>query len=133
MIVLEPYLFKGFYEYDPDLGFRVRAHSPAFGQGAITNRFGFNDQDYPLQKTPGIYRVLVIGDSFAWAGGQEGNYTTVLERQLENHHGYHRVDIINAGYPMTHTGEQFAMLKKYGLQYHPDLVILGFFIGNLWH
>ena len=129
MIVLEPYLFKGFYEYDPDLGFRVRAYYPV-DQGTMTNKFGFNDHDYPLQKTPGIYRILVVGDSFGWAGGREGNYTAVLERQLENHYGYHRIDIINAGYPMTHTAEQLVMLKKYGLQYHPDLVILGFFVGN---
>ena len=129
MIVLEPYLFKGFYEYDPDLGFQVRAYYPV-GQGTITNRFGFNDHDYPLQKTSGIYRILVVGDSFGWVGGQEGNYTAMLERQLDNHYGYHRIDIINTGYPMTQTAEQLVMLKKYGLQYHPDLVILGFFVGN---
>jgi len=129
MIVLEPYLFKGLYEYDPDLGFRVRAYYPV-DQGTVTNKFGFNDRDYPLQKTPGVYRILVVGDSFDWAGGQEGNYTALLERQLDNHYGYHRIDIINAGYPMTHTAEQLVMLKKYGLQYHPDLVILGFFVGN---
>ena len=129
MIVLEPYLFKGLYEYDPDLGFQVRAYYPV-GQGTITNRFGFNDHDYPLQKTPGIYRILVVGDSFGWVGGREGNYTAMLERQLDNHYGYHRIDIINTGYPMTQTAEQLVMLKKYGLQYHPDLVILGFFVGN---
>jgi hypothetical protein len=38
--------------------------------------------------------------------------------------------VINAGYPGTHTGEQLALLKKYGLQYQPDLVVLGFFVGN---
>ena len=129
MIVLEPYLFKGFYEYDPDLGFRVRAYYP-MDQGTITNKFGFNDDDYPLQKTPGIYKILVVGDSFGWAGGREGNYTAILERQLENHCGYHRIDVINSGYLMTQTAEQLVMLKKYGLQYHPDLVILGFFVGN---
>jgi len=129
MIVLEPYLFKGFYEYDPDLGFRVRAHY-RIDRGSITNQFGFNDHDYPLQKTPGVYRILVLGDSFGWAGGQEGNYTALLEQQLDKHYGYHRIDIINAGYPMTHTAEQLVILKKFGLQYHPDLVILGFFVGN---
>ena len=129
MIVLEPYLFKGLYEYDPDLGFRVRAYYPV-DQGTMTNKFGFNDHDYPLQKTPGVYRILFVGDSFGWAGGQEGNYTALLERQLDNHYGYHRIDVINSGYPMTHTAEQLVILKKYGLQYHPDLVILGFFVGN---
>ena len=129
MIVFEPYLFKGFYEYDPDLGFRVRAHAPNF-DGTVTNRFGFNDRDYPLQKTPGVFRMLVVSDSFNWAGGLEGNYTAILERMFEQRDGAHKVDVINAGYSMTHTGEQLAMLKKFGLQYNPDLVVLGFFVGN---
>ncbi|GEM_PF-4633324 len=36
MIVFDPYLFKGFYEYDPDLGFRVRPYAPSF-DGTLTN------------------------------------------------------------------------------------------------
>ncbi len=128
MIVLEPYLFRGFYEYDPDLGFRVRAYSPG-ADGILTNRFGFNDRDYPLEKTPGTFRMLVVGDSFNWVGGREGNYTALLRRMFELRDGY-RVEVINVGYPMTHTGEQLAMLEKYGLQYNPDLVVLGFFVGN---
>src|SRR5262245_38145103 len=39
MIVLEPYLFNGFYQYEPDIGFRVRTNA----RGA--NQFGFNDRD----------------------------------------------------------------------------------------
>jgi hypothetical protein len=124
MIVLEPYIFKGFYEYDRELGFKVRSHVNG------TNRFGFNDRDYSLTKPEGIVRVLVVGDSFGWAGGVDENYTAILEKQFEDHYGRHRVDVINAGYPMTHTGEQLAMLKKYGLQYQPDMVFLGFFVGN---
>ena len=53
-----------------------------------------------------------------------------MEKRFEKYYGRHRVDVINAGYSMTHTAEQLEMLKKYGLQYNPDLVFLGFFIGN---
>lgn len=129
MVVLDPYLFKGLNEYDPDLGFRVRAHFSVY-PGMVTNQFGFNDRDYSLQKTPGTSRVLVVGDSFSWAGGLDGNYTALLETMFERRDGSHKVDIVNTGYPGTHTGEQLMMLKKYGLQYNPDLVILGFFAGN---
>lgn len=100
MVALDPYLFKGFYEYDPDLGFRVRS------------------------------RLLVLGDSFGWAGGRDGNYTAQLERLFERRDGRHRIDVINACYPGTHPGEQLALLKKFGLQYDPDAVMLGFFVGN---
>jgi hypothetical protein len=120
---------RGLFAYDPDLGFRSRAHYPTYDRD-LTNVFGFNDRDYSLRKTPGIFRVLVVGDSFSWVGGREGNYTKLLERRFEKYHGSHMIDFINAGYPMTHTGEQLAMLKKFGLQYNPDLVILGFFMGN---
>lgn len=124
MIVLEPYLFKGLYQYDSDLGFRVRPYING------NNQFGFNDRDYPLQKDQNKFRLLVISDSFNWAGGKEGNYTALLEKKFESYYGKHQVDVINVGYPGTHTGEQLAMLKKYGLQYNPDLVVLGFFAGN---
>jgi len=129
MIVLDPYLFKGLFENDPDMGFRARAYFPS-GEGGLTNQFGFNDRDYPLTKQPGVYRILVVGDSFGWAGGPEGNYTALLETMFERRDGSHKIDVINTGYPGTHTGEQLLMLKKYGLQYSPDLVILGFFAGN---
>ncbi len=124
MIVLDPVVGIGFYRYDPDMGFRVRAHAHG------TNRFGFNDRDYPLEKPAGTYRILIANDSFGWAGGREGNYTEVLEGLLAQRYGEGRVEVINAGYPMTHTGEQLEMLRKYGLQYDPDLVIHGFFVGN---
>jgi aryl carrier-like protein len=120
---------KGLPEYDPDLGFRCRAYYPTV-DGSLTNAFGFNDQDHPLQKSPGTFRVLVVGDSFGWAGGGEGNYIALLRRKFERYYGDHLIEVLNSGYPGTSTGEQLAMLKKYGLQYNPDLVILGFYVGN---
>lgn len=124
MIVSEPYLFRGLYQYDPDMGFKIRGHANG------NNQFGFNDRDYPLQPDPDIFRMLILSDSFNWAGGQQGNYTALLENQFREHYGQHQVDVINAGYPGTHTAEQLALLKKYGLQYNPHLVVLGFFVGN---
>ena len=93
--------------------FRVRAHFPN-DEGTLTNQFGFNDRDYPLRKPEGTFRILVVGDSFSWAGGLEGNYTALLERMFERRDGAHKIDIVNTGYPGTHTGEQLIMLKKYG-------------------
>lgn len=124
MIVLEPQLSQGLYQYDPDLGFKIRPYANG------NNQFGFNDRDYSLQKEPGKYRILIISDSYNWAGGKEGNYTALLEHKFAQYYQNSQVEVINAGYPGTHTGEQLAILKKYALQYHPDLVILGFFVGN---
>lgn len=124
LILLEPFIFPTLYVYDPDLGFKIRP-------GAMnSNRFGFCDRDYPLEKEPGTYRILFLNDSFGWTGGPEGNFTALLENTFVNHYGGHKVDIINSGYPMTHPGELFGILRKFGLRYRPDLVVLGFFAGN---
>jgi hypothetical protein len=129
MTVFEPQLFKGLYQYDPDLGFRVRSHY-VMPDGSITNQFGFNARDYSFEKSPGVFRILVLGDSFNWAGGLKGNYTALLEQKLDSLYGSHKVDVINTGYPSTQPAQELAILKKFGLQYNPDLVILGFFAGN---
>lgn len=128
LTVLDPYLFKGAVQYDSDLGFKMRPYHNF--NGVLSNQFGFNDQDYSLQKPEGTFRVLVVGDSFNWLGGRDGNYVGRLRQKLKERYGDQKIEVINAGYPGTHPGEQLAMLKKYGLQYHPDLVVLGFFVGN---
>ena len=124
MIVLEEHWFQGFYQYDEQMGFRVRPGA------AGSNEFGFNDRDYPHTKASGTFRILFVGDSIGWAGDKDGNYTALLEGLFEQHYGAHRVDVINAGYSMTHTAEQLQMLERFGLEYQPDLVVLGVAAGN---
>lgn len=129
LLIFNDLVFRNsFYIYDPDTGFRARSYA-SWGDN-ITNEFGFNDRDYLHEKKPGTYRILILGDSFNWAGGLKGNYASILEQKFETEFGDPRVEIINAGYDGTHTGEQLVALKKFGLQYNPDLVVLGFFIGN---
>jgi len=123
LIALDPYIFRGFFQYDQEIGFRVRPHADG------SNQFGFNDRDYPLERTPGTTRMLFLGDSFGWVGGLEENYTAVLEDRLTTRFGS-GVEVVNAGFPMTHPGEQLKILEKFGMRYHPDLVVLGFFAGN---
>lgn len=118
---------KSFYVFDPDMGFRVRPHVLVRHDRA--NEFGFNDRDYPHEHAPGTYRILFVSDSFNWMGGRYCNYTALLRNRLQAEFG-NRIEVISSGYSMTHTAEQLAMLKKFGLQYHPDLVVLGFFTGN---
>jgi hypothetical protein len=114
--------------YDPDLGYKVRPGYDWFGHP--TNAFGFNDRDYPLDRRPGTYRVLIVGDSFNWAGGYQANYVELVERRMDEALGPGRVEVINVGYPGQDTKLELGTLEKYGLKYQPDLVVLGFFAGN---
>jgi hypothetical protein len=124
LFVADPWLGRTFWEFEPDLGYRIRP-------GALhSNRFGFNDRDYPLERATNTWRILVVGDSFGWFGGRQGNYTEMLEERFAHAFGTGRVEVINAGYPATGTRHQRMTLLKYGLQYQPDLVVLSFYTGN---
>ena len=130
LLVFNDQIFgDSFYIYDPDLGSRVRPRVE-WGVGLRANEFGFNDRDYPLPRWPGTCRVLVLGDSFSWAEGPQGNYTAILEEMLAQQKGPDRVEVVNAGYGGTHTAEQLLLLRKYGLRVRPDAVLLAFFVGN---
>jgi len=129
LFVFEPQVFRNsFYVFDPDLGFRVRPYA-VYGADRA-NRDGFNDRDYAEERKPGSCRILFLGDSFNWMGGQAENYTAVLESLFESRFGAGRVEVISAGYSMTHTGEQLALFQKLGVRYRPDLVVLGVYAGN---
>jgi len=122
---LDPYLFKAFFQYDSELGFRVRPHTNG------SNEFGFNDIDRPHAKPANTYRIIVLGDSFNWAGGTDCNYVGLLGKKLQNERiNEKKIEVINVGYPSTGPYEEFLVLKRFGLKYDPDLVILGFFAGN---
>jgi hypothetical protein len=113
-----------YFEYEPDMGYRTIPYQHG------SNHFGFNDRDYSFQKPAGVYCIVVLGDSFNWIGGRESNYVRFLQENFSKKMPNREIEVINAGYIGTHTGEQFSALKKYAMQYDPDLVVLGFFTGN---
>ena len=113
-----------FVIYDREMGFLVRPYARK------SNRFGFNDRDYPLEPTPGSYRITILGDSFNWVGGRTWNYTRLLDKQLSEYSSDSQIEVFNTGYPATHTAEQLPLLERFVLQYKPNLLILGFFVGN---
>ena len=129
LLIFDDWIFaSSFYVFDPDMGFRVRPYA-RYGD-AVANEFGFNDRDYPHAADPRKFRILFLSDSFSWMGGPDSNYTAVLEHSFAARFGPERVEVINGGYSQTHTAEQLVVLKKFGLQYEPDLVVLGVFAGN---
>lgn len=92
------------------------------------NSRGFNDVDYELSKPLGVYRVAAIGDSVAFGVvPYRANYLTLLEAELAPDG---RIEVINLGVPGTEPKDYLAILLEEGLAFRPDLVMVGFFIGN---
>jgi hypothetical protein len=95
-----------------------------------TNNKGFrDDRDYTYEKSPNVFRVLVLGDSHT-AGfevHQHEVFANVLRDSLRKL-GVN-AEVLNTGVSGFGTAEQLAYLQQEGLRYNPDAVVLAFF-GN---
>jgi lysophospholipase L1-like esterase len=123
-------------EADPQLSF---AHVPnrsalLMGVPVTINSRGLRDREYPAAKPPGVYRILMLGDSttFGWGVPLEQTVAKILERELNRSGvaGYRRVEVINGGVGNYGTVQEVAHYKTYDRALHPDLVILQYFIND---
>jgi hypothetical protein len=120
------------YLFDPHLGWKNVPGWKAStkGRSLTINSKGLRDREYPYERTPGVKRVLVLGDSFTWGYGvsDEAIYTEVLERKLAEQG--RNWEIINAGVSGWGTDQEYLFLKAEALKYQPDLVILALYLFN---
>jgi hypothetical protein len=101
-----------------------------------TNHAGMRDYEYPLEKDSTTYRIMVLGDSFAFGWGVEMDETfpKLLERTLNGAKplpGIRKYEVINTGVYGYGTRQEDLYYKERGYLYHPDLVILSFFKNDI--
>jgi hypothetical protein len=91
-----------------------------------TNALGLRGGAAGAQKLPGVYRVLVLGDSFAFGFGVEDGeaFPAVLERALAPPPGFARVEVLNAGVAGWSADQFLLLLETRGFGWDPDLVLL---------
>jgi hypothetical protein len=92
------------YEYRPGYGPTDEPFDSSH-RGYSINRAGFRDHEYPLEKPPGVYRILVLGDSTTAGNGianLDRTYTKVLEKIL-NEDGDRKFEVLNMGVGGYHT------------------------------
>jgi hypothetical protein len=93
-----------------------------------TNRWGFRDRDYELDKPPGTYRIAVLGASITMGSGIENDETfeSIVERELNARHGFagrERVEILNfsmAGYSVL---QSMRVLDAKAMAFDPDMIL----------
>jgi hypothetical protein len=108
---------------------RLRPAPHAVSFGFTHNSGGFKDVEHPQEKPPGSFRILGVGDSFAYGVvPYEDNYLTLLEEQLRASRG--EVEVLNVGIPRTGVPDYFSFLVNEGFDRDPDAVLLSFYIGN---
>ena len=97
-----------------------------------TNSCGLRGPQRPVQKPPGVFRIALLGDSYAfgWGVAQDKTFAQVLEDNLNRLTGEKpKVEIVNFAVPGYSTFQEVTAFKEKGLDYDPDIVLV-FFTHN---
>ncbi len=102
-----------------------------FTQLMQTNAAGQRGRSIPIQKPPGTFRILVLGDSFveAYQVAERERFLARLEAQL-NEQGSTHFEVIDGGCGGWGTAQEYLYWQQEGRAYQPDLVLLAVFVGN---
>lgn len=131
--------YVNFWLPDDLTGSRLRPKTEGWSrnEGATyvrINSRGLRDREHSLEKPQGVYRIAVLGDSYAEAFqvDLEETFWSLLPDRLSAC-GYQpgkRIEVINFGVSGYGTGQQLLTLRHRAWGYAPDLVLLAFFPGN---
>jgi len=113
----------------PGLSFDHRTNE--FRAQYYINRAGFRvprpEVEYPLAKPSNVYRIMLLGPSFAfgWGVNYELSLAGVLQQLLQERRfaGDKKIEIIDAGVPAMPPAPQLSWFEHVGKDYAPDLVI----------
>lgn len=86
----------------------------------------------PGAKAAGVFRILSLGDSFAWGDGvhPEDAYPDRLERQLNRLGGEARFEVVNWSRPGWNSELQWRSVRPAFDSLEPDLVLIGFVLND---
>ena len=97
-----------------------------------TNRWGFREPDFALEKVPGTVRVVVIGDSYVFGIGVpvEETLPRLLEERLAAAHPSTRVEVVNLGMPGNNFVSYLELHRAAVERLRPDAVVLCLTLPN---
>jgi hypothetical protein len=111
---------------DTHTGFKPNTSSLLKGALFRTNDFGFRDRDRTLKKKEGTVRILVIGASHMIGAGvsQEEVFSYVLEDRLNANDDSIDYEVINLSRGGYQTIDLLDVLKRWGLRFDPDIILV---------
>jgi lysophospholipase L1-like esterase len=129
-----------FVEYDPDRGWRnVPGAKGEFSTDEYDvfleyNSHGIRGPERAYDKPSGTYRVVMLGDSFieGYSVPREKRVAEVLEGILGERDQSRRYEVIALGTAGYSTDQELLWLESEGLKYHPDLVVVMFYMNDVW-
>ena len=99
-----------------------------------SNSLGFHDYEYPPGKAPGVFRILVVGDSFT--EGASINFDDTYPKRLERYLNLYGnktgtvYEVLNASKLRRSTPEEVMAIKELATRLDPDMIILGYCLND---
>jgi lysophospholipase L1-like esterase len=122
---------------NPDLGwigrpdFQGNYEGANFQQELAFNSLGMHDTEHSPDKSPGVFRILFLGDSFVHAVqvAEAATAHQLLENNL-NEPGANSFEVISSGVVNWGTNQELVFYRQLGREFQPDLVLLLVYLGN---
>jgi len=123
--------FRFVYDESDALGF-LQTNKHWFAKHVAFNNFYLRDnKNYTLQKKPGVTRIGVVGDSFAFGYGiknVENRFSNLLEKKLLSQHK--NVEVYNLGISGVDTCDEIQEFeKRKDIQF--DIIIWEFYLNDI--
>jgi hypothetical protein len=96
------------------------------GVPIYVNNLGFIDRDMEFEKKANVFRIVVCGASVSMGHGveQEKNYSTLLEKMLNERIPSRKYEVINLSMAGYRNKEVLEVLEKFGLRFNPDMIFI---------
>jgi hypothetical protein len=121
--------YPNLHKYDKILGWKLRPSisayrkTRAFSYNINTDVHGLRSEHIDLDRKPDTYRLLILGDSFAFGEGLE--VQNRFDHQLKTlHFPGKTLEVVNAGVMGYGTDQELLYFSQNGLRFRPNLVIL---------
>lgn len=123
------------YREDPDLGWLPRPNVQgehnrprSFESRYSTNSLGLRDREHAFEPGPGLIRVVVVGDSFAWGYGVSDGETfaDVIEQQTPG------VEVINLGVTAFGLRQEITYFQRLGIKFKPDILVVALVQNDIY-
>ena len=126
-------VYYGYDVYHPLFGWALKPNLTAYQYKnhppVTSNAHGWRStRQFTYDKPEGIARVVVLGDSFTFGeqARDDETWPACLEQQLDN------TEVLNLAIHGYGTDQQLRVLEVQGVKYQPDIVVLGFFVEDIF-
>ena len=112
------------HEHGPD------REAQLMGVKVTTDTKGQRDRETPYERTPGVLRIAMVGDSLTmgWGVPYEALFSTRIEKLYEEK-GI-KAEAVNLGVGNWNTVQEVRHFLTKGHKYNPDIVVLNYFVND---